>query len=241
GISDICWSCDSRYIASASDDTMSKIWDSITGKCLITLKGHESFVMCCVFNSFTNLLLTGSYDETVRIWDIRHGKCIKILNCHTESITSIDITYDNTLLVTSSLDGLRNLDEQIYPSSHIKFTPNAKYLLQSSLCKYLLFLIISTIKLWDYLKGNIVKLYRGHQNEKFCIPSLFYGDDFVISGSEDNKMYVWDLQSQNITQTLSDHNDIVLSCSASKSLGMIASSSIKKDPSIIVYKLETLA
>lgn len=36
------------------------------------------------------------------------------------------------------------------------------------------------------------------------------GDKWIVSGSEDNKVYLWDLQSREVVQVLEGHNDIVV-------------------------------
>lgn len=60
GISDVCWSYDSRFLCSASDDKTLKLWDLVSGKCLKTLKGHSNYVFCCNFNPQSNLIVSGS-------------------------------------------------------------------------------------------------------------------------------------------------------------------------------------
>jgi WD40 repeat protein len=45
------------------------------------------------------------------------------------------------------------------------------------------------------------KTYLGHQNKKYCLFSCFgvdhaLGRNYVLSGSEDNNAYIWDLQSK---------------------------------------------
>ena len=51
------------------------------------------------------------------------------------------------------------------PVSHVKFSPNGKYILAST--------YDSTLRLWDYLKARVLKTYRGHVNEKYCLFSEF--------------------------------------------------------------------
>ena len=74
GISDVCWSSDARLLCTASDDKTLKMWDFSSGKCVKTLKGHNSYVFCCRFNPQSNIIASGSFDESVRIWDVKTGK-----------------------------------------------------------------------------------------------------------------------------------------------------------------------
>lgn len=50
GINDVAWNCNSRYLATASDDLTAKIWDVETRHCLATYEGHTNYVFCCQFN-----------------------------------------------------------------------------------------------------------------------------------------------------------------------------------------------
>ena len=51
-----------------------KIWDSATGKELLSLKGHTDAVTSVAFSPDGQRLASGSGDKTVKIWDSATGK-----------------------------------------------------------------------------------------------------------------------------------------------------------------------
>lgn len=70
----------------------------------------------------------------------------------------------------------------------------------------------SVIRLMDKSNGQMLQSYKGHMNENYRIRScLGLGDAVVVSGSEDGKIYVWDLLEGKVLETLSAHEGKVVS------------------------------
>jgi COMPASS component SWD3 len=186
------------------------------GEAIKTLDGHTHYVMCVNFNPQSNLIVSGSFDEAVRIWDVKTGKCLKTLPAHSDPVSAVSFNRDGTLIASSSYDGLCRVwdtatgqclktlicDENNPPVSFVNFSPNGKYILAATLD--------NTLRLWNYANGKCLKTYAGHRNENFCIFSAFATsaskhatkNKWVVSGSEDHKVYLWDLQTKELVQTL---------------------------------------
>ena len=108
-----------------------------------------------------------------RIWDTATGQCLKTL-----------------------------IDDDNPPVSFVKFSPNGKYILASTLD--------NTLRLWNYYTGKCLKTYTGHKNEKYCIFASFSvtGGKWIVSGGEDHKIFIWNLQTKEIVQTLEGHTGL---------------------------------
>jgi len=92
-------------------------------------------------------------------------------------------------------------------------------------------------RLWHFSSGKFVKIYTGHVNSKYCIPATFSvtNGKYIVSGSEDNRVYLWDLQTRKIVQKLEGHTDTVIAVSCHPSKNMIASGALGNDNTVKIW------
>lgn len=225
GVSAIAFShSDSSILASGSDDLSIRVWNIDTQKCLRLLRKHTFHVTALQFNSKGNILVSGSSDETIVIWDLAQGRSLRTLAAHSDPVSSLSISPDDTIIASASLDGLMRLfdtetgqclktlvynsashgtatastsDAVNFPVSNVVFSPNGKYILSSSLD--------GKIRLWDYMDNRVVKTYLGPSGALIsrnynCGASFVTktSTPLVVSGSDQEGVLLWDLQSKEI-------------------------------------------
>lgn len=95
-------------------------------------------------------------------------------------------------------------------------------------------------RLWNFSTGKCVKTYTGHVNFSYCISSTFSitNEKYIVSGSEDNCVYLWELQSRKVVQRLEGHTDAVLSVSCHPTDNMIASGALGIDKTVKIWTQE---
>ncbi|XP_049326242.1 WD repeat-containing protein 5-like isoform X2 [Astyanax mexicanus] len=226
-ISSVKFSPNGEWLASSSADKLIKIWGSFDGKFEKSLSGHKLGISDVAWSPDSNLLVSASDDKTLKIWDMG----------------SVHFNRDGSLIVSSSYDGLCRMwdstsgqclktliDDDNPPVSFVKFSPNGKYILAATLD--------NTLKLWDYSKGKCLKTYTGHKNEKYCVFANFSvtGGKWIVSGSEDHMVYIWNLQTKEIVQKLQGHADVVIATACHPSENIIASAALENDKTIKLWK-----
>ncbi|KAJ5070686.1 wd repeat-containing protein [Anaeramoeba ignava] len=250
GLSHISWSPDSRYVCTSSDDQTVKIWEVETGQELREFD-YQSIVFSSNFNPRGNLLISTTYDTYVHISDVRAKLPLQKFPGHSTPVTHGCFSHDNSIFATSSFEGLiriwetrtgtclRSINNSLSPKdperpcTFVKFTPNSRYVLSSNLD--------SRVLLTDIYTGKSKKTYQGHINYRFCVGSdflfTFKNMDFVISGSEDGSVVLWELQSKQMVAVLKQHQESVIDVSGHPTLPIFGSCSHSPENSIKLWEL----
>ena len=69
-INAVRFSPDGKYFASAGDDGLLKVWETISGESIFTFKGHTAGINQLVWDTAGKRIFTTSTDHTVKVWDI---------------------------------------------------------------------------------------------------------------------------------------------------------------------------
>ena len=200
------------------------------------VESHTGFVSCVAFNPQGSLVATGSHDESVRLWDVRSGRTVAVVNAHQEPVVSVQFhPTDGSLFVTAGYDGLVRvwdvasrqcmrsiIAEPAAPVGSATFAPNGRYVLSSTLD--------GTVRLWDYMRDLCVRSYRGHSNRKFSMQCTFVKQQWnkqpvVACGSEDNRIFMWDVEMQQVCSVLTGHDHPVLALAAHPTRALVVSGS----------------
>ena len=193
-------------IASSSLDKMIKIWDINNLKLLYTLKGHKDDVSCIIQDNLKeNILYSGSDDKTIKIWDLIKKVCLKTFNAHNDIIYKILIIKNNNYLISTSED----CEIHIYEINEIL-----------------------------NLKNKENKYFKNIKNHQSAVTCLLEIDNnlfkFLVSGSCDETINIYNLNNFNLINTLKGHKGTVF-CLLNKDNNLLSGS---EDKSIKIWDLK---
>ncbi|KAF9451217.1 WD40 repeat-like protein [Macrolepiota fuliginosa MF-IS2] len=90
-----------KLITGSMDNTI-KVWDWRGGKCIRTLTGHTEGVVCLNYDS--NVLASGSVDATIKVWNLRTGGAFT-LRGHSDWVNSVQLWDSNPTSGGSGISG----------------------------------------------------------------------------------------------------------------------------------------
>lgn len=130
-VQDLAFDPTGKLLASCSADMTVKLWDFVSYECVKTMHGHDHNVSSITFMPQGDHLLSCSRDCTIKVWEVASGFCKKTLVGHNDWIKMIRVSRDGQLIATCSKDHTiiiwnasqsENLFAGGNSSSHIKCT-----------------------------------------------------------------------------------------------------------------------
>jgi len=184
-------------LASASDDTTVRIWNTVTGECTATFNHRFYVTSLALLND--GRLASGSFDQTVRIWDLTSKTCINTLLIKNEILSlaslpdgglAVGCSNGNIVLWSGDADPVRKGMLNNGPA-------NAVYSL-TLLPDFRLAAGTNTgqIKVWDISKHVCDAVLEGHKSGVWSLTPL--PDGRLLSGSGDGTVKLWDSSALSV-------------------------------------------
>jgi predicted NACHT family NTPase len=100
----VAFSPDGKVLATGEKDGRVRLWNVITGKELLTLRGHSNWVNSVAWSGDSLTLASGSDDNTVKLWNVQTGNCVRTLEGHSHWVRSVAWSGDSLTLASGSDD-----------------------------------------------------------------------------------------------------------------------------------------
>ena len=183
-----------RFVTDNADGTAT-VWDAATGKELLSLSGHSSYIRGLAFSPDGRRIATASADRTAKVFDAATGKLQVTFRGHLASVLSVAFSPDGQRLVTGSADHTAKVwdsasgNERFTLNGHkswiqsVAYSPDGHKILTGSNDR--------TAKVWDADNGRELLTLRGHGSEIMC--AAFSPDGTrIVTGSRDQTAKIWD-------------------------------------------------
>ncbi|XP_075053356.1 bromodomain and WD repeat-containing protein 1 isoform X1 [Mixophyes fleayi] len=200
-----------QRIFTGSDDCLVKIWSTLDGRLLATLRGHSAEVSELTVNYENTLVAASSCEKIIRVWSLRTCAPVAVLQGHSASVTSLLfsplVKGSLRYLVSTGRDATIclwewNVDTLQFNNRPVKFIEKSGPGSQMLCCSCSaggMFMAVggSDHAIRIYYFGNEtpekVSELEGHNDIIDSILFSYNGERFV-SGSEDGTARIWNLQ-----------------------------------------------
>jgi F-box and WD-40 domain protein 1/11 len=226
------------HLVSVSADHTARVWDLKTQRLLYTpLVGHTGSVTAVQSNAVAhaNVFITGDTGGNVMIWRFSTGEAVKtITKAHNGTVLSLH--FNERYLVTGGKDGkiklwnrqpldVNHTDIPAFAASPSEGDRYQEYSLLATFDGHNAAVnavrlkdnvLVSgsgdrTMYIWSLQTGKILHKVNIHQRG---IASLQYNGRYIVSGSTDESIRIYDIDQEMETACLKGHTDLVRSVRA---------------------------
>jgi len=189
---------DGKFIVSASDDKVIRVWDWQKGVTVRTIRGqseaaHEGKIFAMALSPDGRWLAVGGWmkipgveGHQIRLYDFRSGELKALLKGHTSVIAGLAFSPDSKKLISGS--GLGDLSAII----------------------------------WDVERGTLLHRLEGHRDVIYAVGFTPDGSR-AVTGSDDNTLRLWSVANGALIKEMTGHADKASALAVSPKDGSIAS------------------
>ncbi len=235
GISEWSSSFSERAIRLFGGSTL-KVYDTQSGKEILTLRGNTSLVGCVAFSPDGTMILSSSSNSggalgvivapTLKLWDAASGRPIRTLihddDSFPSTINCLAFSPDGKRVVSNQDYDLRVWDTDTgketaflakagnRPGQALRYDIVASVAFSPDGKKIVSGHRDNSLTLWNADNGKEIFTLKGHTNQVLCVNFSQDGRK-IASGSWDTLVKVWDVDDGKELLTLKGHLDAVLS------------------------------
>ena len=210
----VSYSRDGRMLASASNDGILKLWNTLNWSELRQFDKVEFPLNCVSFSPDSRLLAGGSGDNSVRLWDTGTGKILHELKGHKKPVISVSFSSDGQVLASGDVGGSVRLwdvrvRQELQPAlaGHdsavlsVSFSPNSRMLASGD--------DTGMVKLWNAGDGNTEPV--SVLVHKPLVTSVSFSPDGqkLASGNGDGTVRFWEVSSGRKLRESEKHSSII--------------------------------
>ena len=209
-VDDLAWSPNGRYIATAGNGSVGRVWDAETGRPLFTLSAHTGNLMSVRWRHDSRRLVTGGLDGFAIVWDVTEDGATEVLRLSAEGTrtgVTVGFSPDGTSVITGAMfDSSATMIWDVTPSGdaewanfpvqedwpgNVEFSPDGRQLVANGRT--------DSVSIWDLATGRKVRSVpaRGATPEgsDFQRFDLSADGKLIATAGNDGTTRVWDVST----------------------------------------------
>jgi WD40 repeat protein len=230
---------DGGQAVSVSEDMTMRVWDLLNDRELLACGDRKSRLYAVAVTSDGVLALSGAGAisggwNTVKVWDIKTGELRHTFRGHTQQVNAIAVSPDRQFAISASWDtylrvwDLASIDQRPDTPLPEDFWVNGSTAMPDG--QHFISASRQTLKVWGTESSTeLHTLAKLPDQPEIFLRSVAFTPDgrFVITGSSDGKLRIWDVESGGEPRTVRAHSARVNAVAAT-SAGQVISTSEDK-------------
>uniref|UniRef100_A0A0M3IEH4 WD_REPEATS_REGION domain-containing protein n=1 Tax=Ascaris lumbricoides TaxID=6252 RepID=A0A0M3IEH4_ASCLU len=246
-VTGICMSRDEKSAACATRSGVVAVWDLDICQCIWTMIQKKGIAIGCVqFTIDCAFVLSGDEEGQVNIWETSNGRLVRSVNYHNTSIQSLSCLSDGYRILSADNSNtifiwiLMATDDSLETDGILSFTGIKAPVFLSPNNIHLIGHLPSSnkeMKIWIIGDESVIPKTKIYHNEEITCYSTTTSGTLLVTGSADQSLKIWQIESGFLTQVLVGHEDVVRCCAIAEDERLVVSGG--RDCQIIFWQVST--
>ncbi|XP_071839263.1 autophagy-related protein 16-like isoform X2 [Apostichopus japonicus] len=217
GVTCIDFDVQEQYVLGASNDFAIRVWGMHDHRLKHTLTGHSGKVLAARFLSDPNMIVSGSHDRTLKIWDLRNRACIKTIFAGSSCNDLVTTDGAGTNIISGHFDKrIRFWDIRSDKGTSDILLQGKITSLDLSQQDRTLLLCCTKDDALQLIDLRMNKILMSCSADGFKVlfdwtrAALSPDGTYATAGSQDGRVYTWNVQSGALENALQEHEDPVI-------------------------------
>jgi WD40 repeat protein len=231
-------SADGNTVASGGDDRELRMWDLREHRCVMQLPAGATLAAVCFHPNTQQLAMVG-FDNSLKIVNVSTGQLSQTLVCPCADTRTITFSPDGSRMAVAGRNGKirvwnvnngkqeRDIETDGRRIRALAFSPDSQQLAAAGLS--------TSVRVFDVASGNSVMTLSTRPAKVYSM--LFLSKDRLATGGTDNRVTIWDLDSQRTTNQLVGHTGTVAALACDATGNILVSGSY--DTTLCIWNLVT--
>jgi len=215
-VQDVAFNQSGTLLASCSADLSIKIWNFETYECTKTLNGHDHNVSSVCFVPSGDYVVSASRDKNIKLWEIASGYCVRTYSGHDAWVRRVQVSPDGILIASASMDqSVRTWN--LKTGESVRICRDHDHVVET--------LCFSNAKADTYITRMLAEEKTGASTTEIALAQAQakkdgkdgkdekqkedLGGAFLISGSRDRTIKIWQVNTGVCVKTFQGHDNWV--------------------------------